>query len=316
MKLRRCFLSAAGAALAAALTAPVPAAVPDPYQIFANAREYWLYQHYPAELQYQVAVDITEGGKERVERYDVLYDAVKNDVDVDPVSDYERAHPVKPTGVNLNFALPFGLGMPIGKPLPSIDFLGVPKLAPAYSFGMAPFVPAPTPTPFNSMALVEEIRKEFHDPDPRKPTPSPSPSPGLPEIATVVAENRDYTISLVGTESIAGHPCYHLALKPMRDPGRFRIREAWIDEVTYAPWQLRDATNFQNGPPTSVPWTIAFVDIGGAHYIAQEQADAPISSHGEIYTRASIRFESVVASTKAPPARLTGDTPGEVLDEP
>ncbi|HET9030690.1 MAG TPA: hypothetical protein VFN49_10975 [Candidatus Aquilonibacter sp.] len=306
--MRRTFVALAALAVLAGVGVRVHAA-PDPYQIFARSRAFWLEQRYPRELTYRIAVDITEAGHERIEHYDAIYDAVDNVVHVDPVSDYEREHPVKPKGVNL------GLLIPLGKPLPTDDFLGVPHLAPTYSFGMAPFVPAPTPTPFNSMALVNEIRREFHDPNPRKTSPQPSASPGLSEIATVVARNRDYSIALLGTEAIDGHPCYHLALKPMRDPGRFRIREAWIDEATFAPWQLKDASNFVDGPGTTIPWTIRFADIDGAHYISEERADQPVNAQGERYTAASIRFESIVASTRRPPPDL-GAPSGELLSEP
>jgi hypothetical protein len=155
-------------------------------------------------------------------------------------------------------------------------------------------VPAPTPTPFNSAALVDEIRSEFHDPNPRaSATPTPNAQAGLKEIATVVARNRDYSISLLGIETIDGHPCYHLVLVPLRDPGRYRIRQAWIDVNTYAPWQLLDQSNFVGGPGTKVSWMIHFGDVAGAHYIREEDAQAPMSAGGEIYTAASVRFESL-----------------------
>ncbi len=307
--MRKAFSILAAAGIGASLLAIPAHAQPDPYQIFANARSYWMQQRYPQELQYQVAVDIIEGGNERVEHYNASYDAVNNVVDVDPTSDYEREHPVRPTGIN------FGILVPMNKPLPDDDFLGVPKLRPNYSFGMAPFVPAPSPTPFNSMALVEQIRKEFHDPNPRKVKPSPSPLPSLPEIATVYAQNREYTITLLGNESIDGHACYHLGLKPVHDPGKYRIREAWIDQSTFAPWQLKDSTNFVGGAATMVPWTIRFTDIDGAHYISEEKADAPIAAQGEIYTQAAVRFESVVAASKPPHIELPGGS-RETLDEP
>src|SRR5579863_3798988 len=137
---------------AAALAAPSP----NPYDIFARARAYWLEQKYPTALSYDVAVTVTEGGTTRTERYDSYYDAVENTISVDPLSDFERDHPVVPKGINLDvFALR------LNKPLASPDWLGVPRITPTYSFGMAPFVPAPTPTPFNSAALVDEIRQEF-----------------------------------------------------------------------------------------------------------------------------------------------------------
>lgn len=304
------FAALAASAIGFALV-PAQAAVPapDPYQIFANARAYWLTQRYPTELQYRIAVEITEGGKERIERYDAHFDAVHNVVNVDPTSDYEREHPVKPTGVNVSLFI-----IPLNKPLPTADFLGVPRLAPNYSFGMAPFVPAPTPTPFDSNALVDQIRKEFHDPNPR--TSATAEATGLREIGAVVAHNRDYAITLLGTEPIDGHPCYHLALQPMRNPRRNWIREAWVDETTYAPWQLKDAANFAgDGPETNVPWTIRFADVDGAHYISEEHTGVGLSVRGEIYTSTAIRFESIVAATYTPRPKIAGFTK-DVLDEP
>ncbi len=292
-----------------ALVAAVSLATPDPYQVFARARAYWLTQRYPMKVQYDVAVSATEGGKARIERYESGFDAVSNEIVFDPVSDYERAHPVRPTGANVSF-----FGIPINKPLPPVDWVGVPKLAPNYSFGMAPFVPAPTPTPFNSAALVERIRTEFHDPNPRARS-TPGVAPGIPEIATVVAHNRDYAITYLDAETIDGHPCYHLALRPQRDPKRFRIRQAWIDEATYATWQLVDALNFRGGAGTRVPWTIHFSDVDGAHYISEEDANAPMARRGEIFSNVAVRFEDVhaVAALSLGAALVES---GDVIDEP
>lgn len=300
-------LIAVGASALACTAARAPAS-PDPYQIFANARAYWMTQRYPERLDYTVAVGVTEGGRERVERYSADFDAVHDVVTVDPVSDYQREHPTHPSGIDLGL-----LAWRLNKPLPPVDFLGVPHLAPNYSFGMAPFVPAPTPTPFNAAALVEEIRQQFHDPNPRAAA-SASPGPGstLAQIATVVSRNRDYSISLLGTETIDGHPCYHLALHPLRDPGRYRIRQAWIDEATYAPWQLLDQIDFVSGPGTNVPWMIHFADVGGAHYVAEEDAQAPMATQGEIYTKSFVRFEeirAVVSSSVEPQIAPESGTP-------
>ncbi|MGB6985775.1 MAG: hypothetical protein WBD74_07370 [Candidatus Aquilonibacter sp.] len=296
-----------------AVAAPRAVAAPDPYQIFGNARAYWHQQRYPALLDYSVAVDIIEGGNERVEHYASEYNAVTNVLQVDPVSDYERAHPVHPKGINLNIMGAISLN----KPMPSPDFLGVPYLAPTYSFGMAPFIPAPTPTPFNSAALVDEIRKEFHDPNPRAtPSSSPSPDPGLQEIATVYAHNRDYTITLLGMETVDGHACYHLGLTPTRDPGHFRIRQAWIDQQTFATWQLQDALNFTSGPTTSVSWTIHFAQINGAQYVREEDALGPMKAGGEIYTKASVSFENVLAANASALHGELIDGVGNPLEEP
>lgn len=271
------------------LTSFVLAAVAsDPYAIFARARDYWLTQTYPSSLRYRIDINITEGGKPRSERYDAWFDTMVNEVHVDPVSDYELEHPVVVRGANFSV-----LGAQLNKPLPTDDFLGVPHLTPVYTFGMAPFAPkaAASQNPYDSPALVAEIRKEFHDTAPRA-MPNPA-THGLKEIAVVAAGRRDYAIALVDTETLDGHACFHLALTPVRDPQRNRIREAWIDTSTFATWQLKDATNFATGPATSVPWTIRFADVAGAHYVSEEIADAPMRAQGQIYTTARVSFESI-----------------------
>ncbi len=307
----RLFGTVAAVALFVAWSAGQAPAAPNAYQIFANARAYWLQQRYPERLNYTIAVGVVEGGHERVERYHADYDAVRDIVTVDPFSDYQREHPTRVSGVNVGF-----LFWSLTKPLPPIDFLGVPHLAPNYSFGMAPFVPAPSPTPFNSAALVAEIRQEFHDPNPRA-APSPTPSQrGLREIATVVAHNRDYQITLLGVDTVDGHPCYHLGLTPTHDPGRYRIRQAWIDEATYAPWKIQDALNFTNGPATGVAWTILFDDVDGSHYVKEEDATAPMATRGEIYTHASVRFEHLRAANSSDVRPQLVPDAGTILSEP
>jgi hypothetical protein len=264
----------------------------DPYAIYAQAQAYWLSQRYPQLLAYRVVVRIVEGGKERVERYETRFDATGDDISVDPVSDFEKENPVRPPG-GLNVSL-FGFYR-IGKPEPQVDFLGVPLLTPTYSFGMAPFVPAPEPTPFNSAALVAEIRKEYHDPDPRV-TPTPTPSAEPPVIAVVVAAHRTYIMRYVGQETVNGHLCYHVSLRAVHDPGKYRLRDVWVDENDYAVWRLRVGINFTSGPGTQIPWTVDFTDIDGEHYIDREIAGAPMAVAGEIYTQTTVEFENVGAA--------------------
>ena len=264
----------------------------DPYAIYAQAQAYWFSQRYPQMLAYRVVVRIVEGGNERVERYETRFDATGDEISVDPVSDFEKQNPVRPPG-GVNFSL-FGFYR-IGKPEPQVDFLGVPRLTPTYSFGMAPFVPAPEPTPFNSAALVAEIRKEYHDPDPRV-TPTPTPSAEPPVIAVVVAAHRNYVIRYAGQETVNGHLCYHVTMRAVHDPGKYRLRDLWVDENDYAVWRLRVGINFMSGPGTKIPWIVDFTDIDGEHYIDREIAGAPMAVAGEIYTQASVEFENVGAA--------------------
>ncbi len=267
-------------------------AATDPYAIYEQAESFWFGQLYPPYLEYDVAVEVREGEASRVERYASDFDAVDGTIWVDPVSDYEQAHPYVPHGINFSI-----LGMNVGKPEPSIDFIGVPILTPTYSFGMAPFVPASPPGSAESaQQLVTAIRRAFHDPYPPGRVPLHAAS-GLPEIAHTVAARRIYDIMLVGTESVAGHDCYHLRLRPLEDPGRYRLRDLWVDEGSGATWQLREALNFVDGPGTMVPWTVRFDNVGGVQYVAEERAESPMRSHGSTFANVVVRFEVLHAVT-------------------
>ncbi len=287
-------------------------AQPDPYAIFARARSYFERQQYPPYLKYDVAVNVVEGGKTRTERYASAYNATTNEIVVDPVSDFERANP--PSGRGVNIAILF---VPLGKPQPPVDFLGVPMLSPTYSFGIAKFAAMQSPHKLTDAELVAAIRKEFHDPNPRA-TPRPTATPaGLPEIADVTVYKRDYVITLAGEEEVNGHTCFHLAMQPVRaNDHRYRLRDVWIDETTYATERVNESINFVNGPGTAVPWSIDYTDNNGMHYIRTERASAPMSYRGMVYTQASVDFENVTAAQAMPHRLDTPLTNDLVMEEP
>jgi hypothetical protein len=294
----------------ALLLGATPAPSPDPYAIFANARIYWERQHYPAYVAYTVAVDVLEAGTHKVEHYDSTYDATRGIVHVDPVSDYERAHPPSGRGVNLLFGIQFA-GIKLGRPEAPIDFMGVPQLAPNYSFGIATFVPASKMT---SAELVQQIRAQFRDP---APSPTPDATSSLHEIATVTAFKRNYKITLVGIETVDGVDAYHLQLKPLQDPHRYRLRDVWIDTQTYATQKLASDGNFVDGPGPGAPWTVTFVNVGDAHYISEEHTAASLAFRGLRYVETTVRFENIHPQTAL---FLQGlyepQSPDDVLREP
>jgi hypothetical protein len=305
--------------IAAALLALARPAVStsNPYEIFAATRRYWEAQRYPVRLEYTVAVSVVEAGKTRVQHYHLGYDGVTGGVVFDPVSDEEKAHPYVPPG-GIGVFLPF---MRIGKPPPPVDYLGVPALAPVYGFGIGRTPLAQAPHKLTSQELVAEIRAEFHDPNPRiSPSPSPTPQalPSLHEIAEVYARSPTYRITLIGREDLDGAPAYHLKLVPVRDPGRYRLRELWVDAETFAPQKLVEALNFEQGPGTTVPWTVTFAPHDGALYIGRESANAPMRAHALLYTQASVEIQNVhpVATFERSLGNFAPASASDVLEEP
>ena len=282
-------LIAAVLAAAAASAAPndAPPNAPSPYAIFGRARLYWEAQHYPGALRYVVAVRVVENGHEKVAHYHSSIDGYTGDIAVDAVSEEEEAHPYKPPG-GFGFGYPGSGG---GRALTPVDYLGVPVLAPNYGFGIGRTPPAQPPHVPTDAEIVAAVRAQFHDPDPRiaaSAAPTATPTPGLREIATVVSRSRMYDISLEGIDAIDGEPAYHLRLRPLREPGRYRLRELWVDTVTFAPRKLIEGLNFVNGPGTEVPWSVTFVSYDGALYIDTETALAPMRYQRHHYSEASV----------------------------
>jgi hypothetical protein len=103
-------------------------------------------------------------------------------------------------------------------------------------------------------------------------------SPDVPEplktIAHVVAYGPpNYAIDLAGTESVDGHPCYHLRLRPLSDPVRHNLRELWVDTTSFDLWKARFDGSYRPIPPAPSSLT-TFVSIFapvGAYWIVSRQ---------------------------------------------
>ncbi len=283
----------------------------DPYAIFAQARERWESARYPSQLAYDVAVSVTHAGTQSSAHYHLYYDSSADSVKVNAVSDEELAHPYTPHGINTFFNV-FGGSLPLSAPQHTFDYLGVPVLAPNYSFGIAPYV-APAAAP-DSAELVREIRQEFHDPV--KPATASAGDSQLKTIASVAVVRRRYIIELNGTTAIDGHEDYDLRLQPVRDPGDYRLREVWIDTQTFATDRLISQGNFVHGGMTGVPWTVTFRQLDGAPYIASESTTQSFRLDRRSYDSATVSFEEVRPARIPGYASLMSFAGGDTLTEP
>jgi hypothetical protein len=274
---------------------PAPAAV-DPYRVFAQARQVWISQHYPPYLTYRIAVTVVERGVQKASHYSATYDALHDRIYVDPVSDEERDNPHVPTGTNMtlepkrNWMTLFKKH--VGQAEEAVDFLGVPMLAPNYSFGIAPYVAPSVASQADQAALVAEIRRQFNDPIASGRTQELDKISSLREIGRVVSTNRDYTISFDGIEPLEGCTAYHLSLRPTHAPDRLRLRELWVDTQTFATCRLLSSGNFTN---SGAPWLITFANVGDTQYIASESVATPIKVGLHTYDQATVSFEAITA---------------------
>jgi hypothetical protein len=145
---------------------------PGAYQIFEHAKRVLRSQSYPDAIFYRTTIRVSEGERNEFEHF--YAEAFSSgDVRVEGVSDEEQAASHESSGVN--FKLSFSIGWNTGaggqtetvskdahRKEASPDYLGVPLISPAYSFGLA----------------SEHARDQ---------TPSLVKAPNLPTIATVTA---------------------------------------------------------------------------------------------------------------------------------
>jgi hypothetical protein len=299
--------------MVAARTEPVQT---DPYAIYDRAATYWDAASYPQSASYGVVIAVTRHSVVSTAHYHAYYDTSSNQVVLDAVSDEERAHPYVPHGINTRLNL-FGGSIPLSSPQHTFDYLGVPLLAPNYSFGIARVPPHIAKT--DSAELVREIRAEFHDPAP--PRKQPAQKSGLKTIASVEVTHRHYVITLAGITTIGGHDDYDLRLKPISDPSVYRLRELWINADTFATDKLVTQGNFTADQLAGIPWTVMFVQIDGAPYIESEQSQSGFEFDRRIYDAASVTFTNIAARQIPSYAALSTfqtdvDTAPEVLREP
>lgn len=286
----------------------------DPYQIYGRTRDAWTAQQYPKYLAYTIAVRVRERGVDKVKHYHAVYDSAADKVHVAAVSDEEHANPPVPTGMTIHL-LPKRQGKTlfdkrVGNPGEAVDYLGIPMLAPNYSFGLGePFGVSDT----QGGDLVQQIRSEYHDPAPPAQAQQPEPGSPLRSIASVTAIAHTYRIQLAGIESVDGSDCYHLTLQPARDPQRFRLRDVWVDTQTFETRRVMVGANFTS---SWVPWVINFAQIGNAQYISSEVAQAPVGVGPHRYEEASIEFQDVTAVDHPATFFDTFATTENVMTEP
>jgi len=99
-------------------------------------------------------------------------------------------------------------------------------------------------------------------------TPGPSEAP-LREIVRVEAVARDYRIALAGREPVRGIDAYHLTLVPLREPGRYRLRDVWVAVADAQTLRLSIAGLFTGKPYDGARWTVDYVAEGGRPYLQQ-----------------------------------------------
>jgi hypothetical protein len=266
----------------------------DGASIFAQTRSAVAY---PPSIAYSIAVNGLDGNTSKANHYHAVVDTETGAIRLQSVSDEDVAKPPTPHGVNVNFTFTLciakggcgGRSIPVGRPESTGDLLGVPLLAPTYDFGIV--------APYAARRVNVETT--------------------LPIIASVASSRKDYDVTLVGSEAIAGQAAYHLALKPLHDPLKYRLRDLWVSPTTYLPERAIIAGNFTVAGMANVPWQIDFVTLGSCWYVSRE---APLSTlylpHQKVVRDATIVFENIVANDSILGPAIEPDVTPTTLVEP
>lgn len=246
---------AAGALAGFPLTAGIAGAqtTADPDAIFRAARKAWSFTNYPRYATYTIGASFRNGKANVKRHYDALEDTRRGIVFARTFSREEIANPSIPHGFDIRVGSINNQGGAKTNEEHNDDRIGPLALAVTYDFGLS-LLPQKT--------TVVSSSKDIEFP------------PSLPVIGTTSTAGRDYTVRLLGV--LDGGKIDHLGLTPVKDPGRLRVREMWVDAQTFITERILVAGNFSGDPYTRVPWIIEFTRIGGAPYIQREIAEAPL----------------------------------------
>jgi hypothetical protein len=173
------------------------------------------------------------------------------------------------------------------------------------------FITGPAGAPFGFARVVTDS------------TPPPSPPPNfaadpLRTIAVVTASSRVYDVTLAGDEILGGRRCYHLELRPRRDPDRFPLRDLWINETSFEIVQLTYARPYEERD-TWAAVEYRFAPVGPHQIWAIVHIEAEAVTHGLLSTKveriaddlSEIAFPAAVPSWYFEPG-----APSEPANEP
>jgi len=230
--------------------------------IFARARAAIVARAYPKTIAYKVRISGLRDGTWTSRTYASFERWPSERVIARAFSEEEIANPSHPRGIDIGI-----MGITANR-AENDDILGIPKLAPTYAFGLG------------------------SSPEPDQ---VPSASGALKTIGSVVATARNYDVRLAGEETVAGMRCWHLTLRPLGNPGKYRVRDLWIEEGAYQLVRLHTYGNFTNKDTGAGWWTVDYAQTGGSWYLTNESSFGPVETDGGTYERLAVQFVDIRA---------------------
>jgi len=249
---------------------PMPAPSPDlrAEDIFARTRVAFGARAYPSTIKYGVRISGFRNGAWTGRTYDAFERWPERTVVTRSISEEEAANPYKPSAFASSFFKNFGppplqSGGPQGP-----HILGFPELAVSYAFGLAP------QTTFETAPVATDT--------------------GLHTIGVVRAVSRTYDVRLAGEENVDGSE-WHLTLRPLGNPGKYRVRDLWVDEQSYQTRKLVTDGNFTRKETGSGLWTVTYVLSDDLWYLASEISQGPVNDDAGRYDHIAVQFVGVAA---------------------
>jgi hypothetical protein len=248
---------------------PAPeAGPPDPNTIFDNVRRAWGAGAYPRYATYVAVVQFHDAGKLVRRTWETTEDIRSGVVYSRAFSREEDAHPYTPHGVNIS--IPF---LDHLSPEHQPDPIGHVAFAIDQDYGLAP-----GERKFASVSAAAAIDAQRS---------------ALQVIGRTATITRDYAVSLIETTTDAQGTEYHLALQPLRDPQRHRLRELWVDANTWLPEEAVVEGIGNRGPLNAVRWRVEYRRTDGGMYVAREVALAPLQAKNARLYDTTITFDEV-----------------------
>ena len=229
-------------------------------EIFRRTRELLRSLRYPPFISFAVNVRATVGSKPFAESFQSIVRTRDDIVATHTIPFATTNKPENPYGTDIKI---LGLRLHPGHTENREEPFGVPQISPLYSFGLRP--------------PGEMLPSLF-------PTPEPQAT-GIRSLGQVETLGQDYEVTLAGVEPYGSRYAYHLALRPLGDPSRYRIRELWIDTQVFVPRKLRSAGIFQEGLATTLTWDVTYTVIDGYWLMDRETTESTIHTGGSLFSR-------------------------------
>lgn len=292
---RRLVLCALATALLGAREAPVPSPTPSPNaeaeRIFAKVREAWRARTDAPYLRYG-ALERYQHGKFEV---DAWWDAYYRTSD--GALKLLRLHDVPAENRRLKgFAFQI-FGATVFDTNAEAEPIRVdePRIGPDESFGLG-----------SRFGASLSLGGASPSPSPSA-TPAVAPSDVLREITRVEANTRAYQVELAGSDPVLGQPALHLQLTPLRDPKINRLRDVWVDPVTFRTMQVRVQGILNGKPYDGIAWLVRYVVLEGRNYVQQISSEAPLN-FGIDTSIPKFEFDFIEYQFPATVPRFTFDT--------